>query len=172
MYPGKMLGLVMTAILTIQWQLVAQIDDVMNPAKSTLQCNYPFPYALNVHMVRLKNFNEEREAPLQILFGLLDPLICPLLNFSTFLESEYQEGPKLFGSCSNKSVSNILIKIFQSSFFANKELPVRLLEGKEAPGRYLHRHQLGVSPCSCRRCSLSPPRTLQVCNQRREDDHE
>ena len=77
MYPGQMLGLVMAAILTLQWQLVAWIDDVTKLAKSTLQCNYRFPYALNVHMVWSKNINEEREAPTQILFGSMDPLICP-----------------------------------------------------------------------------------------------
>jgi hypothetical protein len=65
-----------------------------------------------------KNISKERESPMRILFGAMDPLICPLLNLAAWLEGDEDYGLLLFGSHhSNHFVSSILHTIFNSNLF-------------------------------------------------------
>ncbi len=64
-----------------------------------------------------KNMSEEREFPVQILFGSMDLLICPLFNLAALLEFRNgNKSTKLFCSHSNQNVSNIL-ECFLSPLF-------------------------------------------------------
>jgi len=76
----------LTAVLCLQWQIIGRIDDVMKLAKSTLMFNSREPSTLNIKMNWSKNIREERDCPTQVLFGAMDPLVCPLLNLATWLE--------------------------------------------------------------------------------------
>ena len=118
MYALSPLMLVMLGVLTIQWQLIGRIDDVMKLDKSTIRPNMQYPFTLLIKMCWSKNIREERESPIQVLFGSMDPLICPLLNLAAWLEfGDAATSEKLFGSRSNRSVSNILGRVFSSSLF-------------------------------------------------------
>lgn len=114
---GNPLGLVLAAVITMQWQLCGRIDDVMKLGKEALLKDFQFPFCLNVHMTWSKMIREERDAPTQILFGAMDPLICPLLNLAVFLEHEYNASGRLFCNRSNKSLASLLNSIFNSPFF-------------------------------------------------------
>ena len=76
----------LTAVFCLQWQIIGRIDDVMKLAKCSLLFNPWEPSTLNVKMTWSKNIQEERESPTQILFGAMDPIICPLLNLAAWLE--------------------------------------------------------------------------------------
>jgi len=117
-YAGNPLLLVLAAVFTLQWQLIGRIDDVMQLNKSTLSHNLRYPYTLLVKMHWSKNIRDEREVPTQIIFGSMDPLVCPLLNLASFLEFEREgNSKKIFCDRSNRSVCNILERIFTSNLF-------------------------------------------------------
>ena len=108
----------LTAVLCLQWQIIGRIDDVMKLAKSTLLFNSREPSTLNIKMNWSKNIREERDCPTQVLFGAMDPLVCPLLNLATWLEGGEDPGLLLFGNHrSNRSVSSVLDTIFSSQLF-------------------------------------------------------
>ena len=93
------------AVLCLQWQIIGQIDDVMKLAKSTLLFNPCEPSTLNIKLNWSKNIlnwskniREERDCPMQIVFGAMDPLVCPLLNLAIWLEGGNSHGLLLFGS--------------------------------------------------------------------------
>ncbi len=118
LYSTSPVLLVMVGVLTVQWQLIGRIDDVMKLDKSTIKFNLQSPFTLMIKMCWSKNIRDERESPVQILFGSMDPLICPLLNLAAFLEfGDGNNSTKLFGSRSNRSISNILERIFSSPLF-------------------------------------------------------
>ena len=77
-----------TAVFCLQWQIIGRIDDVMKLAKSTLLFNPREPSTLNIKLNWSKNIQEERDCPTQIVFGAMDPLVCPLLNLAAWLEGE------------------------------------------------------------------------------------
>ena len=79
----------LTAVLCLQWQIIGRIDDVMKLGKGTLLFNTCEPAALSVKMNWSKNIREERDCPIQILFGAMDPLVCPLLNLAIWLEGGF-----------------------------------------------------------------------------------
>ena len=55
---------------------------------------------------------------MQIVFGVMDPLVCPLLNLAAWLEGGDNHGLLLFGSHqTNSTVSSLLDKIFSSELF-------------------------------------------------------
>ena len=74
------------AMLCLEWQIIGCIDDVMKLAKSTLLFNSCEPPTLNIKMNWSKNIREESDCLTQILFGAMDPLVCPLLNLLGWLE--------------------------------------------------------------------------------------
>ncbi len=108
----------LTAVFCLQWQIIGRIDDVMKLAKGSLLFNPREPYTLNVKMTWSKNIREEREAPTQILFGAMDPIVCPLLNIAMWLEGGEDYGLLLFGNHrSNRAVSSLLESIFNNVLF-------------------------------------------------------
>ena len=97
----------------------------MKLAKSTLLFNPHEPSTLNIKLNWFKTIREERDCPMQIVFGAMDPLVCPLLNLATWLEGGDNHGLLLFGSYQTNSVmSSLLDKIFSSELF----LQVRAVE--------------------------------------------
>ncbi len=108
----------LTAVFCLQWQIIGRIDDVMKLAKRSLLFNPREPSTLNVKMTWSKNIREERESPTQILFGAMDPIVCPLLNLAAWLEGGEDYGSLLFGSHrTNRAVSSLLETIFNSELF-------------------------------------------------------
>ena len=104
-------------VFCLQWQIIGQIDDVMKLAKSTLLFNPREPLTLNIKLNWSKNIREERDCPMQIVFGTMDPLVCPLLNLAIWLGGR-QSCLLLFGSYrTNSAVSSLLNKIFSSELF-------------------------------------------------------
>ncbi len=105
------------AVMTLQWQLIGRIDDVMKLATSTVLKHTLYPFALNIKMCWSKNIRTEQESPTQILFASMDPLICPLLHLGIFMETVgTQAGGFLFGQ-SNRNTSGFLKQILKSRFF-------------------------------------------------------
>ena len=108
----------LTAVFCLQWQIIGRIDDVMKLAKGSLLFNPREPYTLNIKMTWSKNIQEKREAPTQILFGAMDPIVCSLLNIAIWLESGEDFGLLLFGNHrSNHAVSSLLESIFNNVLF-------------------------------------------------------
>ena len=65
-----------------------------------------------------KNISEEREVPMQILFGVMDPIVCPLLNLVMWLEGSEDYGSLLFGNHhTNHAVLSLLETILNSELF-------------------------------------------------------
>ncbi len=118
MFATSPLMLVMLGILSVQQQLIGCIDDMMKLKKSTVSFNLKYPFTLTIKMCWSKTIWEEREFPVQMFFGSMDPLIFPLLNLVAFLEyGDDSNSTKLFGSCSNWSIVNSLQQILSSTFF-------------------------------------------------------
>ena len=113
----------MLAVLTMQWQFIGRIDDVMKLATQTVVKHMLFPFALNLKMCWSKNIMTERECPTQILFAAMNPLLCPMLRLGIYLETVGTHGDLLFPQ-SNKSSADQLGVLFESSFFTS------LREGK------------------------------------------
>ena len=108
----------LTAVFCLQWQIIGRIDDVMKLAKSTVLFNRCQPSTLCVKMNWLKNISKKREPPMQILFGAMDPIVCPLLNIAMWLEGGEDYGLLLFGNHrSNRNVSSLLESIFNNVLF-------------------------------------------------------
>ncbi len=47
LYPGHELIDLVPSVLTLQWQLIGRIDDVMKLEKSSLSFNHQFPFTLS-----------------------------------------------------------------------------------------------------------------------------
>jgi hypothetical protein len=118
LYADSDLWFFLSAVFCLQWQIIGRIDDVMKLAKSTVLFNRREPSTLCVKMSWSKNITEERESPTQILFGAMDPLICPLLNLAAWLEGGEDSGSLLFcAHRSNRFVSSVIQTIFNSNLF-------------------------------------------------------
>ena len=111
------------AVLTMQWQFIGRIDDMMKLATRTVVKHRQFPFALNLNMCWSKNIMTERECPTQILFAAMNPLLCPMLRLGIYLETVGTHGDLLFPQ-SNKSSADQLGTLFKSRFFTS------LREGK------------------------------------------
>lgn len=105
------------AVMTLQWQMIGRIDDMMQLATSTVLKHPLYPYALNIKMCWSKNIRTEQDSPTQILFAATDSLICPILHLGIFMETVgTQRNGKLFGN-SNRSTSGLLMTILSSPYF-------------------------------------------------------
>ncbi len=104
------------AVLTLQWQLIARINNIMQLAMSTLLINYREPFTLHIKMCWSKIFRTERQSPTQILFASMDPIVCPLLNISILMETVGSEGGGLIFGKTNKTAANLLKQVYQSAF--------------------------------------------------------
>lgn len=86
----------MASVLTMQWQLIGRINDMMKLKLENLQVGIN-NYTLTCQMRWSKNISEEREAPTQIILGSMDPRICPLLNLAAYLEVVGREHGHVMG---------------------------------------------------------------------------
>jgi hypothetical protein len=55
------------------------------------------PSIMNNKMTWSKNTQEKREAPTQTLFGMMHPIVCPLLTLVMWLEGDKDYSSLLFG---------------------------------------------------------------------------
>ena len=111
--------IMLLTVLTIQWQLIARIDDMMRLQTSTILFNSDNPFTIYIKMCWSKNIRTERDSPTQIIFASMDPIVCPLLNLSVMMEVIGTTGGLLFGR-SNKTVANLLKQVYKSSLFTAK----------------------------------------------------
>ena len=109
----------MLAVMTLQWHLIGRIDDVMELVTTTIQKNLRHPFCLQLKMRKSKNIRSERDMPTQIIFGSMDPLVCPLMNLAVYVEKFGTRGfgRKIFDCQSTRGFTNSLDKLFSSSFF-------------------------------------------------------
>jgi hypothetical protein len=77
---------------------------------TNLMFNLENPFTILAKLRWSKNITEERDAPEQIVFGSLEPLLCPILNLAIYLETRTNDSPFVFGNPSNghKIVRNAL----------------------------------------------------------------
>lgn len=77
----------LTSIITLQWQLIGRIDDIMKLQIRNLSFNPSHNNALCCQMTWSKNIMDERDSPTQIILPSMDDRICALLNLAVYLES-------------------------------------------------------------------------------------
>ena len=83
---GQLKWIRMAAFLSLQWQMIARMDDMMHLKFTNLCSNHDFPFCLKCTIRWSKNTNEERSCPNQMLCPSNDPLLCPLLNLGIYIE--------------------------------------------------------------------------------------
>jgi Transcriptional activator of glycolytic enzymes len=81
----KLRKYLLCSVLTMQWHLIARIDDMMKLKFENIQVGEN-NFTLICKMRWSKNITEERDAPEQIILGSMDFRICPLLNLAIYLE--------------------------------------------------------------------------------------
>ncbi len=81
------------SLLTLQWQLIARIDDVSHLRFSDIKPNLMHKFAVKCQMRWSKNISEERESPEQLLVPAMDPLFCPILHLALYVEAYDIEKP-------------------------------------------------------------------------------
>lgn len=79
--------LMVSSVLTLQWHIVARIDDMMKLQFNNFTHNTQYPSTILCQMRWSKNISEERDAPEQIVVGSMDPRMCPLLNLAVYIEA-------------------------------------------------------------------------------------
>ncbi|KAL3657121.1 hypothetical protein V7S43_018033 [Phytophthora oleae] len=77
----------MSCVLTLQWHIMARVDDMMKLQFDNFSPNTQYPSSLHCQVRWSKNISEERDAPEQIIFGSLDPNVCTLLNLAIYIET-------------------------------------------------------------------------------------
>ena len=114
----------LTALLNLQWQLMARMDDMLNLKFETITTNLVFPFSLNVKMRWSKNITEERDAPEQVVLGSFEEMICPLLNLAMYIEGSGFTGETLTkdgflfgGTAARHSVRRLFDSLIQDEEF-------------------------------------------------------
>ncbi len=119
-FPSHNVMLRMLAVLTLQWQIIGQIDDVMQLATSTILKNARYPFTLHIKMCWSKNIVSEKQLHTQMLFVLMDALVCPFLNLTVYFKScleETHSGGNSFPKQTNWGISIFLGTNFESEHF-------------------------------------------------------
>jgi hypothetical protein len=120
----------LSSILTLQWQLISRIDDMMKMKVSDISAALRYNFCLVAKMRWSKNITEERDAPDQIVLASMDAKMCPMLNLGVYMamlgyvndsESEFLFGNPYGG---DRVVREMMNDIFESDEF------VKLKEGK------------------------------------------
>ncbi|KAG1703778.1 hypothetical protein DVH05_006792 [Phytophthora capsici] len=75
------------SVLTLQWHIMARIDDMMKLQFNNFFSNTQYTSTLLCQVRWSKNISEERDAPEQIVFGSMDSRLCPLLNLAIHIET-------------------------------------------------------------------------------------
>ena len=104
------------SVLTLQWQLIGRIDDIMQLRTSTVLFNVCDSFTLHIKMSWSKNIHTEMQSPTQILLAAMDPIICLLLNLAVFIETFGGHGGLMFESA-KKTTTYLIDEILASSNF-------------------------------------------------------
>jgi len=88
---GQLKWIRLLSLLTLQWQLIGRMDDMMHLNFSCLTPNIQFPFSLNSRLRWSKNIREERDVPEQIIVSSNDYKLDPLLNLGIYLEAYGRE---------------------------------------------------------------------------------
>ena len=75
------------SLLTLQWQLIGRMDDMVHMKFSNLTPNIEFAFSIKCKLRWSKNIREERDVPEQIVVSCNDSLMDPLLNLGVYIES-------------------------------------------------------------------------------------
>ena len=105
------------SVLTLQWQLIGRIDDIMQLRTSTVLFNVRDSFTLHIKMSWSKNIRTEMQSPTQILIAAMDPIICPLLNLAVYMETFGGHAGGLMFDHSKKTTTNLIDEILASSNF-------------------------------------------------------
>ena len=105
------------SVLTLQWQLIGRIDDIMQLRTSTVLFNVRDSFTLHIKMSWSKNIRTEMQSPTQILIAAMDPIICPLLNLVVYMETFGGHAGGLMFDYSKKTTTNLIDEILASSNF-------------------------------------------------------
>jgi len=127
-----------TAMLKLQFQLIARMDDICNLETAGLREHEQFgAFALQTQVAWSKNVNEERDCPPQIILGANDPDFCCLISLAGYLESRFEatwgSARFLFGernddsepSRTNSNYSNALKAQWRKDAFKQVQSQVR-----------------------------------------------
>ena len=80
-----------TAMLKLQFHLIARMDDICNLESADLREHEQYPeFSLQTRVAWSKNVNEERDCPPQIILGANDADFCPLIGLAGYLESRFE----------------------------------------------------------------------------------
>lgn len=80
-----------TAMLKLQFHLIARTDDISNLESSDLREHEQFGgFALQTQVAWSKNVQEERDCPPQIILGANDADFCCLIGLAGYLESRFE----------------------------------------------------------------------------------
>ena len=74
------------AMLAMQWQLMARMDDMLNISFESITTHLSFPFSLKAQMRWSKNICEEREVPEQVVFPSMEYNVDPILSLALYLE--------------------------------------------------------------------------------------
>ena len=154
------------SVLTLQWQLIGRIDDIMQLRTSTVLFNVRDSFTLHIKMSWSKNIRTEMQLPTQLLIAAMGPIICPLLNLVVFIETFGGNHGGLIFDRAKKTTTNLIDEILASSNVKAQRAgrvgthsfrkgsatfceqiwltqglgePARPLEGEEKTGRHVHR---------------------------------
>ncbi|ETN04052.1 hypothetical protein PPTG_15409 [Phytophthora nicotianae INRA-310] len=109
------------AVLTMQWHLIARIDDMMKLKFDSFSCSIHHPGSLICQLRWSKNISEERDAPEQIVLGSMDPRLCALLNLAIHVEMTDKAAlsPFVFGNPQDgdRVVRRFLQDVFEGTDF-------------------------------------------------------
>ncbi|ETN00948.1 hypothetical protein PPTG_17274 [Phytophthora nicotianae INRA-310] len=110
-----------SAVLTLQWHLIARIDDMMKMKFDSFSCSIHHPGTLNCQLRWSKNISEERDAPEQIVLGSMNPRVCVLLNLAVHVETtdSIAVSPYVFGNAQDgdRVIRRFLQDIFDGADF-------------------------------------------------------
>ena len=76
----------LSALLTLQWQAIGRIDDMMKLQFPDIYANLRHKFVLSMKLRWSKNIKTERQLAEQILVRSRDQRLCPLLNFVVYME--------------------------------------------------------------------------------------
>ena len=81
------------ALINFQFLLIARIDDTTQVLVDNICVHDNFCNALKTRLNWSKNFTEERDAPWQVVLGLMDTLFCVLTSLALWMELNHRENP-------------------------------------------------------------------------------
>jgi hypothetical protein len=125
------------ALTKFQFHLIARIDDTTQVSVDNIRVHDNFCNALKTRLNWSKNFTEERDAPWQVVLGLMDTLFCVLTSLALWMELNHRENPNagllphLFhfsddvsipkgGQKSKETAQTIFNKVFKMEVFGGK----------------------------------------------------